>query len=267
MVMNIIMLAITELVVFVLATIGPKEARVMGHHRHPSLRKVNRRGSEAQVLLPRCLVAFTFVVMGSAPALAATYPKIPPYANINDIRAVFPGASLEFTQVGWLKPSERLLQVTNLGISGHLMVKLFDIRPVCEKLYQDAEVGSKDEALFEVARRYPDDKGFVVAWVRLVPDRPLPISLVFERYGKSHFKGFTDDLQRYVEWTKGPNEGLQAYFTTDGKSVLFLSFLPSSSERSKYDFLLERRFAPVPIPTPEPSEEPEEPESATDSDT
>ncbi len=213
----------------------------------------------SHLALGRAVLALALVGIGCLPARAIVYPSIPVNANVNDIRAAFPRATIEdvSTSVGWLKANERLMSISGGGLGGTIYVKMSDMRPIWEKLYREAEVGSKAEAFFDERRRYPEDKTFQTDWVRMSFDRPVPLANIVERFGKFHKKALrNDDYSRYVAWTSGPNNGLSAQLSDDGKKVESLDYNPTAAEIEKYRYLLWRKFTPEAAPTPEAIEEP-----------
>lgn len=206
-------------------------------------------------------ICFAALILLDSPALSATYPGIPPYSNLNDVRAVFPGAVFEELQAGWLKPTDKLIQVSSIGRNGSLVMKVVDYRPKWKSKLVDARLdwiilkkeAKRDEMRkYEAMCNYPDDKAYVVAWVRFVPDSPLAPAILFDRYGRPKKKGVNENLSRFLEWTNGPYEGLYATLGGDGK-VSLLDFNPTYAELKKYQHLLDRVFNTAPKPTPSPT--------------
>lgn len=163
--------------------------------------------------------------------------------TINDVKAMFPGATFEDQNVAWAKPGEKLIAITGEGLTGSILIFFRDERPNYRAYYmsywtvivkgwnKDAKPGYEDvptllalgeKAAEDFAAKQSDDKGYQAKWVRWAPDSPIALSRLKAKFGeKVRYRIENSDFSTYAAWD---NKGIEARLTDDKKYVEFVNF-------------------------------------------
>lgn len=167
---------------------------------------------------------------------AEIYHGIGPLDLLGDLKTKFPNAKFMKLNPAWAQQTDVMYQIDGAGLSGKIIVKLYDGRPQ----YREQLKGQEHLELYEKLANEPDDKAISVEWVRWVPDAPIPLARFISKYGKSYKSGFDDDdLQPYRVWEE---KGLIVYLSDDEKNVVRVDYQFTRAEhraawQKKYDFI------------------------------
>lgn len=192
-------------------------------------------------------------------AYAEIYLNIRPFDSLGDVRNKFPGGVFEKIVPAWAKERDVLFKITGEGLSGSIIIKFYDWRPLSRKYLQyyideqnlrKGEVVNNQESIPSFIKEYhddqleslirsrqaelnkneDDDKVLTVEWVRWSPDNPIPLQRFITKYGKPEKSGFDDSsMVPYKEWERG----ITVYLSDDGKMVLLIQYDFNNEELSK----------------------------------
>jgi hypothetical protein len=170
------------------------------------------------------------LVLLSPNLLAEIYRDIGYFDTLGDVKAKFPNASFENVKPAWAQEKDALYKISGTGISGMIVVKFTDGRPLFKKILID-EGPSLDEtrkAYYEGKLNQQDNDALMVSWVRWVPSTPIPLERFIAKYGKPTEKGFADeDMQPLRGW---PQKGVTASLTDNEKSVVKVDYTFTEEE-------------------------------------
>ncbi|HCI12598.1 MAG TPA: hypothetical protein DFK12_01180 [Gallionellaceae bacterium] len=171
---------------------------------------------------------------------AETYKDIGPLDTLGDLKARFPKATFIKQNPAWAQKTDVMYQISGEGMSGKIIVKLYDGRPLYqEMLEKNPEIDNSE--FYRKLVNETDDEAISVEWVRWIPDYIIPASRFISKYGKPDKSGFADeDLQPYRLWEK---KGLTAYLTDDEKNVVRVDFQFTRNEH-RAAYLRKYKFVP-----------------------
>lgn len=176
------------------------------------------------------IIVFLIVLMIPHLAYSEIYKGIGPLDTLGDLKNKFPKASFNQLNPGWAKETDVMYQITGDGMSGIIIVKLYDERPHWKE-YIANNPSDNNLEFFKSLANQTDDEGITVEWVRWVPDSPIPLARFVSKYGKPEKSGFNDeDLQPFRHWEK---RGLIGFLTDDGKNVSRVDFEFTLDEQRK----------------------------------
>jgi hypothetical protein len=178
---------------------------------------------------------------------AETYKEIGCLDTLAEVKAQFPKADFKRIQnAAWLQEDDVLYEITGLGMSGSIVIRFYDDRPLFKK-WADTQADDEQKEIYTKLANAPDDS-VTVSWVRWVPDSPIPLQRFILKYGKPEKSGFSDDdLQPYRTWE---TKGLTAFLSDDEKAVRRVDYHFTKEERrSAYV----RKGRPLPAWLKEPS--------------
>lgn len=173
-------------------------------------------------------------------AYSETYKDIGPLDTLGDLKTRFPKAHFIKQNPAWTQNTDVMYQISGEGMSGRIIVKLYDARPKYRELLEKDPNGNTAE-LYKKLANESDDEAISVEWVRWVPDYIIPVARFISKYGKPDKSGFADeDLQPYRLWEK---KGLTAYLTDDEKNVVRVDFQFTRNEQ-RAAYRLKFKFIP-----------------------
>lgn len=182
----------------------------------------------------------------SVTARAEVYRDIGPMDSYAMVKAKFPGAKTETLTPAWLGEQEWLHQITGNGLSGTIVIK--SSPSINDRLKQrfleyfehmrDSLVAEDHPADSLSIRFYSaaadsfsnavyrnlsvDEDSATVDWVRWIPDSPVRVDYVIEKFGTGYVRKFSDeDMQPYFEWTA---RGVVATLSDDQLSVVNIEY-------------------------------------------
>lgn len=124
-----------------------------------------------------------------------------------------------------------------------------EIDPKISKLTDDAL--NDRISLYQFYINQSDDEALSVAWVRWLPDIPIPLQRFITKYGNPDVSGFSDeDMTPYRYW----NRGILTSLTDDGKKVSMVDYY--FTEKDEYIALCKKhphlckKTAPKKSPAP-----------------
>jgi len=176
------------------------------------------------------------LVVGTA-AHSELYKGIGPLDSLADIKARFPKAEFKELHPAWAKITEFLYEVTGLGMSGTIVIKLDDSTVYLTQLRDAADTDEKRKFWQDLIDK--PDEAKTVGWVRWIPDAPIPLQRFIAKYGPADVKDFAEeDMQPYRSWKRG----IQAFLTDDEKFVTRVDFTYTNTEtrnayKQKYGFV------------------------------
>lgn len=166
------------------------------------------------------------LVFIALPALAEIYKGVGPYDTLSDLKGKFPGATFNKIQPAWAQEYDVMYQITGVGLSGTIIVKFHDSRPLWKTMLEKTDNESLKEAYRKMAER--PDEDVVVSWVRWVPDLPFSVTRLITKYGKPDKDDFSEEnYQPYKQWDA---KGIIAYLSDDGKQVVRIDFFFTDKE-------------------------------------
>ncbi len=161
---------------------------------------------------------------------AERFMGVLPGDRLTNLRALFPRAEFEELKPVWLKPHERLIQITgnsSNGIAGIVAFKLEHevdalaaiLRGVAEKQVNRIELSEMEayalanwpERLARLRSNAPADP-WEVDDIRWVPPDDLQIKTVIGKYGKPSSDELDEQFRRKVSWEK---RGITAFVNKD----------------------------------------------------
>jgi hypothetical protein len=189
----------------------------------------------------RSVILFFCLILGfSTYGYAETYKDIGPLDTLGDLKAKFPKANFIKQNPAWAQNTDIMYLIAGEGMSGKIIVKLYDGRPLYREMLQKNPDGDNTEFLRKLMDE-SDDEAISVEWVRWVPDYSIPVARFISKYGKPDKSGFADeDLQPYRLWE---TKGLTAYLTDDEKNVVRVDFHFTKNEQ-RAAYLRKYKFIP-----------------------
>jgi hypothetical protein len=182
------------------------------------------------------LLAVVVALAASAlagPALAEGFMGIGPKSRLQDIRSLFPNARITDLKAAWLKPHQRLIDISGSGIDGQLAVKL-------EHEVEGTRLLAKELAIRQARGTLEDWQGRVLEglparlerleasppvdpWeakdIRWQPPNPVPLQAASRRYGAPESDTTDEQFRRVVEWSK---RGVTGYVNSAEEVELFV---------------------------------------------
>jgi hypothetical protein len=173
-------------------------------------------------------------------ASAEVYGNIGYLDTLGDVRAKYPNANFQKIRPAWAQEDDALYQITGVGLSGTIVVKFFDSRPMNRKLWENAT----DESMKEAFRQFSvglEDNMLGVQWVRWVPASPIPLARFVSKYGAFQKAGFReDDLTPYRYWM---TKGLSVFLSDDEKNVRSVEYEFTNADKRR---AFQEKFGSVP---------------------
>lgn len=180
------------------------------------------------------LVAVAATVWPS-PAPADGFLGIGPKSRLQDIRTLFPNARITDLKAAWLKPHQRLIDISGNGINGQLAVKLEheveNNRLLAKELALRKSRGTLESwqgwmleglpALIERLEANPPADPWEVKDIRWQPPTPVPLQTASRRYGAPESDTTDEQFRRVVEWT---NRGVTGYVNGEDQVELFVFY-------------------------------------------
>lgn len=168
------------------------------------------------------------------------YRDIGPLDSFGEVKSKFPGAIIKKLAPAWAQPTDALYQFTGNGLSGTIIVKFEDGRPIYKQhLESGVDDTLKDFYLRMVNKS--DDDALSVSWVRWIPATPFSIQRLISKYGPVEKSAFSDeDYQPYREWER---KGVRAFLSDDEKYVLRIDYSFTKDEHRKA-WLLKHQMLP-----------------------
>jgi len=185
------------------------------------------------------MLALSLLLVGTT-VHPESYQGIGPLDSLADIKVRFPKAEFKELHPAWAQETELLYQVTGFGMSGTLVIKFDDSGPYLTKMRDVADTDEKRKFWQNLLDK--PDEAKTVAWVRWIPDSPIPLQRFIAKYGPADVKDFAEeDMQPYRSWKRG----IQAFLTDDEKLVTRVDFTYTNAEmRNAY----KEKFGYVPDP-------------------
>lgn len=142
------------------------------------------------------------------PAVSASYGGIKYRLTLNDVMAMYPGATFEKTSAAWIQPDRQAAYtVEGSGLSGKLFIVFVDDRKKYNDfLYQGRVQGfnENDIKLLEYGKNLPEKYTLYVDWVRFLPDSSIPKNILITKYGKKYKQRIDENsFSKYLEWDNG----------------------------------------------------------------
>lgn len=190
-------------------------------------------------LLSRAFILCVLVIATVSGASAEIYRGIGPLDTLGSVKAKLPSATYERLKPAWARPEDALYAVSGEGISGTIIIKFNDSRPLFRQLLATA-TKAEDKKMFEGLAKETDEEAFSVEWVRWMPDSPIPLQRFISKYGEPEQRGFSDeDMQPYRLWK---TKGIAAYLSDSESFVLRVDFDFTRDEmreayQAKYGFI------------------------------
>ena len=198
------------------------------------------------LLLWACLA-----VGASSAAHAEILQNVYPYNTLGDIRARYPQAEFKRVAAAWVTEDQAFYSMQGAGFVGTLYLAFSDQRPQWKRR-ATATVGVDFNALSledQVARNNawkPDDEALVIAWVRWIPPKPIPLSRLKARYGNPSKCDFDNsDFTPLCHW---PARALVVQTTDDHQMATLLETGFTEDERRAEL----RKMFPAPAPAGKP---------------
>ena len=184
--------------------------------------------SGCRLVVAVCLLGATAL---ARPSRAEKYSGIGYQYSLNDVRAMFPSATMEEDPAAWTQPTEKFYKIEGGGIPGRIRILFSDVRPIFSNLYQAEPSGTETEKLYYFAASLPDNRAYVVEWVRWCPDVDLPVSALIKRFGRA-FKKEVDgrDFSETYTW---PKIAVSADLNAAGTRVINVNYVFTGRERTE----------------------------------
>lgn len=209
------------------------------------------------------VVMVASLMIGQLPGHAETYMGIGYNYTINDVRAIFPGATFEDQKVAWAKPGEKLICITGVGITGSIRILFQDARPSypdnykvywttivrrkiedrrmsadkpklspnAEKEVEELAVLASKKWAREFGAIQSDDKGYQAKWVRWIPNAPIPISRLKTKFGAN--PRISIDDTDFSIWAAWDSKGVAALLTDDKQLAHWVQYEFTPAEQRK----------------------------------
>jgi hypothetical protein len=173
--------------------------------------------------MKRIAVTAMLLTILSSAAWAEVYNGMGPFKTLAEIQQMFPRANFTRMFPAWAQPDDIMYMVGGLGITGTMVLKFSDYRPIY-KQRAEAAINDNNAIMAEHYEKEANgpDNSVVIQWVRWVPDSPVPIERLIAKYGKPEKTDFnSDDFKPFKAW---PTRGITAYTSDDGKRVQKIDF-------------------------------------------
>ena len=188
----------------------------------------------------RGLLVLSMFLGSAISGRAESYKGIGPFDTLADVKRRLPGATYERLKPAWAQPDDALYSVSGVGLSGTIIIKFEDYRPVFRQKLE-AEKDPEIRKQYERLLKESDEEAFTVEWVRWVPDDPIPLQRFISKYGQPEKSGFSDDdLQPYRLWV---SKGLAAYLSDGETFVLRVDYEFTPEEMGQ---AYEAKWGPIP---------------------
>lgn len=165
--------------------------------------------------------------------LAESFMGIGPQSRLQDLRSLFPNASITDLSAAWLKPHQRLVDIAGSGIDGQLAVKLEHEVEGTRLLAKELAVRQARGTLeswqawlldglpARIARleASPPVDPWEVKDIRWQPPAPVPLQTASRRYGAPGSDTTDEQFRRVVEWKE---RGVTGYVNGDERIELFV---------------------------------------------
>jgi len=174
-------------------------------------------------------MAIVFMLaLAPTPLLAEIYQGINYMDSLGKVRKCFPAAAIQKLSPAWAKPTDAMYSIKGNGIAGTVIIKFGDYRPAQRKLIERSNPGpGRDEMEKEAAQS--DEDALYVEWVRWVPDSPIPLKRLVEKYGQWDKKDIHEQTyQPQRIWTK---KKITAHISDDDKYVQMIDFNFTGAEK------------------------------------
>lgn len=166
--------------------------------------------------------------LASSQSFAESFQGITAQAELGEIRAKFPLASITPVKAAWVRKEEAFFLMKGDGFPGELYLAFSDLRPVALEMASEA-TDEHDRNFFEEKAAEPDDKALELLWMRWMPADPIPLTRYISKYGKAEKSGFGDsDMRPYASW---PSKAMVAHLSDDQKRVLGVEFSFTDAEK------------------------------------
>lgn len=151
------------------------------------------------------------------------------FESLRMVEKRYPNATFENIKAAWLKPDERLIKISGVGLGKVIRVKFDDLRSIRkDALLKDIDLFDESSKLAIIKiNRLPDADVLVTKWVRVTYDKAIPTSRFISQYGKPICRNDAD-MERECVWSK---HSLSAQMTDDDKNVLSLTAAFTDSEQ------------------------------------
>ena len=176
----------------------------------------------------------TILGMSGIQSKAEVYMGLITPMTLGEIKAKFLHAKIENAHAAWASEAEAVYIISGNGISGSIVVKLSDFRPINKKAVETTPLTENNSEYLQACtnemNKSDDDALFIAPgdFVRWCPDTSIPAQRLITRYGKPDQTGFDEnDFKPYLEWTK---RHIRAYTTDDGKNLTFVTFTFTNEE-------------------------------------
>lgn len=165
-----------------------------------------------------------------------------PNESFTSIKSKFPNARFVDVKAAWLKPDERLKQMSGEGIAGSIYLKMSTnetsdrelLASLRSEIANNPNVNDSTRRLAEVyatSLALPLDDRLTLDWLRWSAPSPVPMSRIQSKYGKADKCGFTEDsFIPFCEWT---NKAIVAYGDEKMNYVTNLEFSFTQAEWNK----------------------------------
>ena len=192
------------------------------------------------MLFLRLSVIITTLVFSNF-SLAEIYKDFTPYISLKKIKENYPNAKFEEVKAAWVTKDEALIKLTGAGLAGTTYLALSNTDSEWQKDISDSEIkiaenpnddnlellAAIDKARFFINR--PLDEKLLLNWLRWVPDSPLPLERLINRYGNPDAYGVDDEsFQQYCDWTK---RNVRAKLSDDKKNVFTIEYAFTSTKK------------------------------------
>ena len=181
--------------------------------------------------MSRLFATSAIAITLAANASAEIYLGIGPLDTLADVKLLFPAAKVERRQPAWAQPTDAMFAFAGSGISGEIVVKFYDGRPMYLKA-SETEQDLERREMYKTWANASDDEALTVEWVRWIPSEPIPLKRFVAKYGEPDESGFRDDNMRpFRQWKRG----ILANLDDDMKLVTDVEFtFTPADERSAW---------------------------------
>ncbi|SFZ78707.1 hypothetical protein [Chitinimonas taiwanensis] len=181
---------------------------------------------------------FLFLLL-SALANAEIFGKIRPLDKYGDILKKYPNAELERLEPAWATEKDALMVMRGVGISGAIVIKYEDSRPMFREL-AEKNPDSPSIAIFNHAANAEDEEALEVQWVRWMPDEGVNVKKLISKFGKKYEKYYDDEMRPVIKWA---DRGVAAYMSEDELSAHAIEYAFTKRERDS-EFRLKYKTDP-----------------------
>jgi hypothetical protein len=154
-------------------------------------------------------------------------------SRMANLQTLFPNAKFTDSKPAWLKPYQRLIEVSGPGIEGSLALKIehevegsrvlakeLAVRQANKTLepWQGSLMPYLSNKLAEWENNPPADP-WEVKDIRWAPPTPITIRAASSKYGQPESDGLDEQFHRILSW---PKRGITAYVDVNDKITLFV---------------------------------------------